>query len=420
MPFFKKLQVVTGRANKILRNRFLWVITMLFISFMAASQQQRVLNPNVYKNFTRPDAQIKIQMIDKGVVQKTDTAALTNFRVPVNKKTVISYKKLSAIDEKSLQIFKANLKLPYSPEEIKIIPELHVEAGGDQTEDRAYGIVFTLQQPLHYNDSLKKFSATLGFLLASESENNYTPIEPVKIEVVSNEVSSIKPASFEINHLSIPSSNVELIADQVNDSASVKVITVSNTAGYITYLRVRPVLEISTNRSRLQGFGIQEIPVSVRFVGSSSSDSANVSFSSEKGTVTPNSVYVAYNKSVTIYLRSEGIGNSKLSAISNSVKSNELNFRYVFPWLFLLASILGGLLGSLAKHFLAVKEKKSSIKPIIGGVLIGLIGAIAYYGLGVSLLGISLSTGLNELAVLALSALCAYFGISIIKLDGKQ
>jgi hypothetical protein len=52
--------------------------------------------------------------------------------------------------------------------------------------------------------------------------------------------------------------------------------------------------------------------------------------------------------------------------------------------------------------------------------LIGIIGAIAYYGLGVNLLGISLSAGLNELAVLALSALCAYFGISVIRLDGKQ
>jgi len=39
--------------------------------------------------------------------------------------------------------------------------------------------------------------------------------------------------------------------------------------------------------------------------------------------------------------------------------------------------------------------------------------------LGVNLLGISLSAGANELAVLALSALCAYFGISLMKMDGK-
>ena len=65
------------------------------------------------------------------------------------------------------------------------------------------------------------------------------------------------------------------------------------------------------------------------------------------------------------------------------------------------------------------EEKKSWIKPFIGGILIGFIGAIAYYGLGLSLLGVSLNAALNALAVLALSALCAYFGISLIKMDGK-
>jgi uncharacterized membrane protein YjjP (DUF1212 family) len=102
------------------------------------------------------------------------------------------------------------------------------------------------------------------------------------------------------------------------------------------------------------------------------------------------------------------------------MKSNDLNFRFAFPWFFLLASILGGLTGSLAKYYITVKGKKSWKKPVIGGILIGFIGAIAYYSLGVNLLGISMSAGLNEIAVLALSALCAYFGIGLLKLDGKK
>lgn len=401
--------------------RLLWMITFSFTCFTAASQLTMKLKPDVYHNFIKTNSFVKRQTIEGGKVKDTGSAEINNLEIPVNKKQVIAYdNKISAIDNASYQKLKAVSAVPFAAEDLKIIPELHVEAGEGQTESVAYRIVFTLQQPLHYVDSLKKFIARLGFLLISESGSINAPIEPIGIEVVSNEVTSINPESLKIGHLSLPSSNVELIADRVNDSAKVKVITASNPEGYSTYLKVKPVLEISTNAATLQGYGIQEIPVIVSFAGSNSSESVKVSLTAEKGTVTPNSVDVSYNNPATVYLRSEGTGNSKLSATSSVGNSNDLHFRYVFPWLFLLASILGGLTGSLAKYFLSVKEKDSPVKPIIGGILIGFIGAVAYYGLGVSLLGISLSAGLNALAVLALSALCAYFGISLLKLDGKQ
>ena len=367
-----------------------------------------------------------MQTIDGGRVQSTNNDSLSKVQLQVNKKQVISYdKKISAIDDASFQKLKATMPSTAAAEDVKIIPELHIEPtpanpanSNEPTEAVTYRIMFTLQQPLQYNDSLKKFNADLGFLLVNESGSNDAPIEPVKIEIVSNEA-TIKPGSLEIKHLSIPSSNVMLVADRVNDSTSVTVITTSHPEGYTTYLKVRPRLEISTNQLSLQGFGIERIPVTVRFIGSNSPDSALVSFSAEKGSVSPNSLYVYYDKPATVYLRSDRLGESKLSATSAIGSSNDLEFHYSFPWLFLLASILGGLIGSLAKYFTGSEEKKSWVKPVIGGILIGFIGAIAWYGLGVNLLGVNLSAGLNAIAVLALSALCAYFGISLIKMDGK-
>ena len=365
---------------------------------------------------------VKVQTIEGENVTKTDSIPVNNIQIAVNKKQVLPYEnKISGIDKASYQKINAASLFHSAAEDIKIIPELHIEPGGGQTEDIAYRIMFTSEQPLQYSRTLKKFRGLLGFLLINESGNNSSHIEPVNIEVASNEVTTIKPESFKVDHLSIPSSKIELVADQVSDSAAIKVFTTSHPEGYTAYLKVRPTLEIFSNQTKLQGFGIREIPVTVRFIGSNSADPVLVSFIAGKGTVTPLTLSMTYNKPATVYLRSEGIGNSKLSATSNITgNSNELNFKFVFPWFFLLASILGGLIGSLAKYFLNVKEKGSAVKPITGGILIGLIGAAAYYGLGVNLLGISLSAGANELAVLALSALCAYFGISLIKLDGKQ
>jgi hypothetical protein len=220
-------------------------------------------------------------------------------------------------------------------------------------------------------------------------------------------------AVFPSRNKNMPSSRVELIADQVSDSAGVKVITTSNPDGYSTYLKVKPSLEIFTNRSTLQGYGIQKIPVDVRFIGSNSPDSVKVNFSVGKGTVNPISAYVSYNKPSTIYLSSEGIGDAKLSASTNNIQSNDLHFTYIFPWAFLMFSMLGGLIGGLARYYFNQRKKKFPIKPIIGGIFIGFIVAVAYYFLGVNLLGLSISAGLNEIAVLGLSALGAYFGIGI-------
>jgi hypothetical protein len=365
---------------------------------------------------------VKVQTIEAGRVKDIEQTALNTFQVPVNKKQVVSYdpqNKIAVLDRASYQKLKTDLPSTSAAEDIKVIPELHIEPGQGETEPIAYRILFTLTQPLRFDDNLKKFVARLGFLLVSESNNGNSHIEPVSIEVVSDDATSINPGSITIDHLSIPSVFVDLVADKVNDSAAVRVITASHPEGYTTYLKVKPRLEISSNSSSLQGFGIGKIPISVKFAGSNSTDSITVSFSPEKGTVSPNPLHLGYNTTAIVYLRSDGMGSSKLSATSSIGDSNVLVFRYVFPWLFLLAAIAGGLIGSLAKYFLGGDAKGSAVKPIIGGILIGLVGAAAWYGLGVNLLGVSLSPTLNAFAVLALSALCAYFGISLIKMDGK-
>jgi len=396
-------------------------VALFALNCFSTNAQTTSLRSSVYKNYIRPGSTVKIQTLEGDRIRKTDTSVVTNIQLQANKKNIIKYEnKIAVLDDSSIQKFRETANTTTTNEEIKVIPELHVESDSGQREQVAYRIIFTSLQPLRYNETLKKFSGKLAFLLINESGDNNAHIEPVKIEVNSNEVELIKPGSFEINHLSIPSSNVELIADNVNDSASIKVITVSNPSGYITYLKVKPLLELSSNRSKLQGLGIQQIPFTVSFGGSKSSDSVSVIFSPEKGTVSPNPLKMRYNETATAYLRSEGMGTSLLTATANSIKSNPLTFTYIFPWPFLLATILGGLAGSFIKQNSKSTRKKITSKVILVGIVTGFIGAAAYYVLGINLLGLSFSAGFNEIAVFVISALFAYFGINIIKPGAKE
>ena len=396
-------------------------VILVVCNFLATNAQLTRLKPRVYNNYIRSGSTVKIQTLEGERIKNTDTSVVNNVQLPADKKNIIRYEnKIAVLDGASLQKFNEEEKTNLTNEEVKVIPELHVEPASGLAEATAYRIIFTSQQPLRYNDALKKFSAKLAFLLMNESGSNTASIEPVKIEVTSDEPMSIKPGSFEINHLSIPSTNVELITDNVNDSASVKVITVSNPSGYITYLKVKPVLELSSNRTKLQGLGIQQIPIAVSFSGSKSFDSVSVTFNPEKGTVSPNPLKMRYNETATVYLRSEGIGKTVLIATASSIKSNPLPFTYTFPWPFLLATILGGLAGTFIRQNTNGARKKITSKVILVGIVTGLIGAAAYYVLGINLLGLSFSAAFNEIAVFVISALFAYFGISIIKPGAKE
>ena len=396
-------------------------VALFAFNCLATNAQTTRLKSSVYNNYIRSGSTVKVQTLEGDRIRRTETSVVNNIQLPANKKNIIKYEnKIAVLDRASMEKFKEGGNTNTSNEEVMVIPELHVEPDSGQAEQVAYRIIFTSLQPLRYNDTLKKFSGKLAFLLINESGDNNARIDPVKIEVNSDEVTFINPGSFEINHLSIPSSNVELIADNVNDSASIKVITVSNPSGYITYLKVKPLLELSSNRSKLQGLGIQQIPFTISFGGSKSSDSVSVIFSPEKGTVSPNPLKMRYNETATAYLRSEGMGTSLLTATANSIKSNPLTFTYTFPWPFLLATILGGLAGSFIKQNSKSTRKKITSKVILVGIVTGFIGAAAYYVLGINLLGLSFSAGFNEIAVFVISALFAYFGILVIKPGTKE
>jgi hypothetical protein len=393
------------------------VSTLILIAFVSISSnaQVRKVNPALFRNYIKPNSNVSVQTVADEKVRKSTTTNLNNIVVPDSGKSVVLYQnRITKLDVASLKKYTSVTEGKLSSEDVKVIPEVHVESATDG-EAITYRVLFTMKQPLSYDANSNSFAAKIGFLLMSDSDNTVAVKEPVKIEVRSDEAKSIAPDKLAIDHLSIPSTDVDVVAENVTDSISVRVGTVSNPEGYVTFLKVKPVLQISTNRKALQGLGIEETEIDVRLKGYTSADSVKVVFIPEKGTITPSTVYVKYNEAVTVTLRSQGLGDSKITATTSNLNSNSLVFEFNFPWYFLLASLVGGLLGGFVKFLSSDKKKKSLQKIVIGGVLTGLIVAAAYYGLGISVIGIKISALVNEIAVFALSALGAIVGISLPK-----
>ncbi len=302
------------------------------------------------------------------------------------------------------------LKKVYSPSDIKMLPERYIQTGSNVSNQLAYRIGFESKLPLEYFFNTRQFEGSMKFILLPESPTGDFNLKvPVLIEIVSDYIRTINPVTKEINHLSIPLTEIKFQGKDLTDSAQIKIITRSNPEGYETFLKVKPAVELDSRRSTLQGLGVQKIPISIKLLGSTINDSVKVTFNAEKGTVEPVSVYVHYNQPKVVNLRSEGLGHTTLTA-SSIFNSNELSFNYIFPWVFILMAVIGGIIGGLVKYF-AKQEKLSLSNSILKGILIGFMGAVVYYVLGFSLLEFKVSDIFNEFAVLGFSALVAFFGI---------
>jgi hypothetical protein len=294
--------------------------------------------------------------------------------------------------------------------QLKIIPELHFEKSSSDGTSKTYRIAFASHVPLEFNVEKEAFTGAISFLLVDEAGDAATTLDkPIPLQITSNTIRTITPKSLELSHLFLPLSDVELMERDVQDSALVRLVTNFNPNGYDVFVPVKPALQLSIERKSMQGLGIQEVPITVRYIGSSSGTSRKVILQAERGTITPSSIEVKFNEPVTVTLRSEGIGDVTISAEDNTQRS-QIAVAYTWPWVFLVAALGGGLFGALLTFLKG--GKKFSVKPFLYAALIGLLCAAAYYVLGLNLLDLKVSEAFNEVAVGTFSALGAFFGVN--------
>jgi hypothetical protein len=360
--------------------------------FIGAKAKVEVLQPNGSKELLRRD-EIKVQE---------------------GRQTIRYDSILGKLDEQETRMvvrkMEDSLTSRIDVSQLKIIPELHFEKSASDGTSRTYRIAFASNVPLEFNAEKNAFTGAISFLLVDEAGDAATALDkPIPLQITSNTIRTITPKSLELSHLFLPLSDVELLERDVQDSALVKLVTNFNPNGYDVFVPVKPALQLSIERKSMQGLGIQEVPVTVRYIGSNSGKSRKVILQAERGTITPSSIEVKFNEPVTVMLRSEGIGQVTISAADNTQRS-QIAVAYTWPLVFLVTALGGGLFGALLTFLKA--GKRFSFKPFLYAALIGLLCAAAYYVLGLNLLDLKVSEAFNEVAVGTFSALGAFFGVN--------
>ena len=411
---------------------FYLLVVMLMSALPAKSQRRRpgsLNNASVSAQAVPRQQEPQLQRVSPAVREYIDPKAKVEVLQPDGSKELLRRDEIKVVDDRqtirySMVIGKLDemetqmvagkmddsLASRIDVSQLKIIPELHFEKSSSDGTSRTYRIAFASHVPLEFNVEKEAFTGAISFLLVDEAGDAATALDkPIPLQITSNTIRTITPKSLELSHLFLPLSDVELLERDVQDSALVKLVTNFNPNGYDVFVPVKPALQLSIERESMQGLGIQEVPITVRYIGSSAGTSRKVILQAERGTITPSSIELKFNEPVTVTLRSEGIGDVTISAEDNTQRS-QIAVAYTWPWIFLVAALGGGLFGALLTFLKG--SKKFSVKPFLYAALIGLLCAAAYYVLGLNLLDLKVSEAFNEVAVGTFSALGAFFGVN--------
>ena len=362
------------------------LIWILLISNIVFAQTELSKVDSYKKILPAENARVKLEVVDRGRVESSEIISVNDLHIPPNRSINIIY------DDKINYVKRNEVPVNLSPLETskdwKVIPEILFSKIQGSDEIVSYRIFFTSVRHFKYNYENNLFSAGLDFVLVNAIDGGDVKNleEPVYIEVRSQEIDEIQPREFSVGHLSLPSSEIELTEKNGLDSLEIKIITRSNLSGYGTYVHVEPALSINSSNKNIMGFGVEKLQLDVRTIGSSSSESVQVNFTAESGKFNPKNIVLKNNEQQSVQLKSGNkLGRIEINAIGRSsdsidYDSNTLIINYTFPWLFIIFSIIGGVMGSLVRF-----RKEINIKKIFLGMLDGFTACILYFILKISI-----------------------------------
>jgi hypothetical protein len=235
---------------------------------------------------------------------------------------------------------------------------------------------------------------------------------PIRFELLSD-ADTVDPASIAVEHTNFPLQRVRILARFAADSVRVHVVPEFDVSGADVWIPVEPSLTLAAPR-RIQGWGIQTARVVARVVGTGSVRPTTLALTTSGGELDSTRITIDASGSAETRIRSEGIGTAIVEAGGPGLSAATVAIDFTFPWIFLLAALLGGVFGGLAAaaHKRKGRQKTRWAQNAIKGVFAGVIAALAWYALGISLLQFDLGMArFNELAVFTLAALAGYFGI---------
>lgn len=268
-----------------------------------------------------------------------------------------------------------------------------------------------VNQPLQRDSNgLFKGELLLGVTEITDTGVTKTLPTPLLFQIVG--AAKSEPARVLVDSTSPPFRTVDVWLSAVQGAiAKLLVVSMFDHAGTQVELPVATELDLDTGNGNIAGFGMEstKVMVSLNNAGAAASGRVVTLHVQPSGYLDNSRLVLDAQGTAMAELRSGSIGQAQIRATSPGLAPVTATVTYNFPFLIIVASILGGLLGSGANLFMKPDQSKSAARRLIGGVLYGVL-VFAAYAIGINLLPFSPAVSVGALSVFAISGLAAWFG----------
>jgi hypothetical protein len=227
---------------------------------------------------------------------------------------------------------------------------------------------------------------------------------------------AVEPSNVAVSHTNFPLVEVGVRARTVRDSLRIRIIPEFDLSGVDVWLGAEPALAFQSRGARIQGMGVQTAVLSIGLVGPPLDRPVTVVLNTDRGTVEPSSVEIGATGVATARIRSAGVGPATVTLSSPELVGDQIDLHFVWPFVFVLSALLGGALGGWGRWVQQARPERGRLVAAIGkGTLLGVLAAVIYYAIGVSLLHVEVGVErFNEGAVFAFAALAGLTGLKLL------
>lgn len=257
------------------------------------------------------------------------------------------------------------------------------------------------------------FAGELRLGVVDRAEPTATRSLPQQVMVqVTGDLDTISPATVVLAHTNLPFEIVALSA-AAPDGPSVALRFRPSFAASETPTTIavrRPTVHLQVSPAAIDGFGLQEATVTARLDGLPSAEGRSISLTTDRGHLAATSLTLDSLGAATTTIRSIGAGRANMVAHSAFADSQPQAIDFRLPWLFLIASVLGGALGAGIRAGSGRQGPSRRLaRTAVVGALIGILVAAAW-AVGVNLTGVRPAVNVGEAAVFVTAGIGGYLG----------
>jgi len=275
-----------------------------------------------------------------------------------------------------------------------------------------------------YDPSGRVFRGTVRVGLEAVEGTPKGPLpRPVEAYVISDADETV-PADLRLERVGPPFVPVRLAVAAPGDALTLRVRTGVDTRQDTVRVPVeRPRLVLDASPRQIQGLGLQVSDIVVQAEGLVSYGSTAVRLSADRGSL--DSLVISLNQQGIgrSYIRSVGLGEARIRAASPSFQGASTSVVFLFPIGYILAALVGGLIGSAIRECYAPRNRKSrgaDFAPALAvGLLVGVLVAVAW-AVGVNVLAVSPAARAGEAAVFVMAALGALAGHKVLPVGAAR